>query len=749
MFMMRCLRRHPEAAAVVALFVILGTVYSLVTPVFETPDETFHYPVIDYIARTGRLAEQHGSEETLWMQEGTQPPLYYLLGAGLTVWVNTSDLPEVRRLNPHAWIGRPDATHNQNRALHGGIDAFPWQGTILAIHLIRFMGVLFGAGSAALAYLLALTIWPENRAAAVLTAALTAFNPQFLFISGAVNNDTLMFLLGTWLLLLIARIWQEGITTRRAITLAMVTAAATLTKTSGLTFVPVIGLAVLARGWREKRWRPVLFTFLGMLAAWAALAGWWYLRNWQLYGDPLAIRAHLAAFGTREITLVELAGEWYGLWASYWAVFGWFNVLADRWVYILYGTVSAAAILGTIWWVAEVIRRRQPASLALPAVLGLQILITFAGLVQWSLQTSGSQGRLMFPVIGAISALTANGLLHALPEHWQRPASLGGSAVLLTVAFLIPWLTIRPVYTLPPMVETLPDDAIPVGASFEGLEIAAVSLQQAAIDAGEPVRVTVYVRAQEVLQQRYSLSLTLLGRGYAEVGKIDTYPGRGMLPTTEMAPGVLYADSYLIPTDSDSEAPSTLRLMVGAGLVEEDRYMPLAGQLADGSPTGGVVIEGAGVLYPENQAACTLEVAEEPAATLGDFARVWGEVEPRTAHPGDIVAVTLYWDVLKNPGSDLTVFVHLPGGEGQPPAAQADGQPLNGDYPTSEWLRPCPFADTHMLHLPEELEAGTYTVMVGLYNAQDPAFTRIPATSSGGDLYPNNAVPIGTLHVEK
>ena len=51
-------------------------------------------------------------------QEGSQPPLYYLVTGLLTSWIDTDDLPAVRRLNPHATIGIPLARDNKNMVVH-------------------------------------------------------------------------------------------------------------------------------------------------------------------------------------------------------------------------------------------------------------------------------------------------------------------------------------------------------------------------------------------------------------------------------------------------------------------------------------------------------------------------------------------------------------------------------------------------------------------------------------------------------
>ena len=49
-------RRVPRwlIAALVA-YVALALVYSAVTPIFEPPDEVYHFPLIDHIARAGAL----------------------------------------------------------------------------------------------------------------------------------------------------------------------------------------------------------------------------------------------------------------------------------------------------------------------------------------------------------------------------------------------------------------------------------------------------------------------------------------------------------------------------------------------------------------------------------------------------------------------------------------------------------------------------------------------------------------------
>ncbi|HOG46951.1 MAG TPA: hypothetical protein PLB78_09950, partial [Anaerolineae bacterium] len=103
---------------VVLAFVVLGTVYSVVTPLFEASDELWHYPFVKHLADGGSLPEQDPAHLGPWRQEGSQPPLYYALAAAITRWVPTGDLDQILVRNPHADIGIPRPDGNANMVVH-------------------------------------------------------------------------------------------------------------------------------------------------------------------------------------------------------------------------------------------------------------------------------------------------------------------------------------------------------------------------------------------------------------------------------------------------------------------------------------------------------------------------------------------------------------------------------------------------------------------------------------------------------
>jgi hypothetical protein len=89
-------------------------------------------------------------------------------------------------------------------------------------------------------------------------------------------------------------------------------------------------------------------------------------------------------------------------------------------------------------------------------------------------------------------------------------------------------------------------------------------------------------------------------------------------------------------------------------------------------------------------------------------------------YPGDILQLTLYWQGITEMDTRYTVFTHLVGQAFNPATqgpvwAQHDGEPLDGGWPTTQWLPGERIADVHMLTIPVEAPPGEYMLKVGLY----------------------------------
>ncbi len=266
-------------ALLLLTYLVLGVCYSLDTPIFEASDEIWHYGVVRELVLNRRLPVQQPGVETPWAQEGHQPPLYYVLAALLTGWLDTSDYPLHSVRNPFPNIGVPGATDNLNLVAHPPGQG-PWQGgTVLAVYLIRWLSLLLEAGTVLGAYRLALSLAPSQPDLALLTAALVAFNPMVLFINAAINNDNLVMFLTAWVLvLLMAELKPNRADGRwlRTLGLGLLIGLAALTKVSGLVLLPVAVLALSLSTSPRGQPRVWFLRLLALTAMVGLVAGWWY-----------------------------------------------------------------------------------------------------------------------------------------------------------------------------------------------------------------------------------------------------------------------------------------------------------------------------------------------------------------------------------------------------------------------------------------------------------------------------------------
>lgn len=82
------------------------------------------------------------AEEYPYHQEASQPPLYYLLSAGLVrlLGLHADDAVSFWRFNPWVACGPDAPALYDNRAIlyhDPNREAFPWQGTLLMLHTLR------------------------------------------------------------------------------------------------------------------------------------------------------------------------------------------------------------------------------------------------------------------------------------------------------------------------------------------------------------------------------------------------------------------------------------------------------------------------------------------------------------------------------------------------------------------------------------------------------------------------------------
>ncbi len=702
-------RRNWGLVILLVIFAAVGLAYSVVTPLFEAPDEDHHFFYVKHLADGLGLPVLDPANPGPWAQEGGQPPLYYALGALIIRGLATDGVETALKANPHANLGDPLQPGNKNRWLHPASQGWPWRDWVWAAHLLRFGSLLLGLGSVYLVHRLAALLFPGRPWLSLAAAGLLAFLPQFIFISASISNDNLIIFLSLLALLLLVRGMGPQHGAGGVVLLGFILSLAALAKLSGLGLLILTGVIWLWQGWRRRRWRQTLLqlALIGLIVA--ATAGWWYVRNWRLYGDPTGLRPFLAIVGPRSqpLSFGNLATEFQGLRLSLFALFGWFNLLLPAWVYRLWDAfllLATGGLLLGLW--------RRPGQRAPAATLPLLwLLISLASLWRWTSLTPGSQGRLLLPAFAAVSPLLILGWSQLLP---RRPAwaILPSLAALLASLLALP-LVILPAYRPPALITV---DAIPAAARIDPVEIddsirlLGVEAAPTTLRPGQTFDLTLYWQAERPIPYDASLFLRLLGPEYRVLGQWDSLPGWGAFSTSLWPAGPVIRDRYRLQAPWDAPTPTLLRL--DAGLYDFETRATYPSRRTSGAqpPPGLLRLR---LLPPPT--APTLAIPTPTAFTFAGRIDLRGYgLSPGPHRPGQALDLDLFWQATRPVGEDFHTFVHLLDADGQQ-AASYDAPAGGAWWPSSAWEPGQIVAEHGSLPLPADLPAGTYTLVAGLY----------------------------------
>ena len=151
----------------------------------------------------------------------------------------------------------------------------------------------------------------------------------------------------------------------------------------------------------------------------------------------------------------------------------------------------------------------------------------------------------------------------------------------------------------------------------------------------------------------------------------------------------------------------TLRLPVSGSSSTDGRWT----QLASFKRQGPYLIH----LSPQP----TLQPFSPVSARFGPAIALTGyRLDENTFRPEAAMPLVLQWTTDQPPPADYTVFIHLLGPDGQL-VSQSDSYPTwLTARPTSRWPLRQPILDSHSLKLPDQLPPGTYSLVMGLYDAQ-------------------------------
>jgi 4-amino-4-deoxy-L-arabinose transferase-like glycosyltransferase len=448
------MRTYAPLAAILGLFAIFTWLFVSATPyrtsgvvIFQgrapapdigAPDERQHANYIrDVMAGKGIPVLRIDDPELYENYQAHQPPVYYFVAA--------------------AW-GKLTGADPESEA--GG-------------RSLRLLSLLMGLGTLTGAYFLSL--WGTGRKAIALGAASFGLMPMFVCLHSAVSNDPLLFLLCTWALALIVKSVVHGWKTKTSLIIGVLIGVGILTKTSAIGLLPILlvaGLISLKSSSPSARGRLLLPALAAGLLPLLLAAPWW-IRNSQLYGDPLAMSVFNSAFkGSPQASefIREVGPKVYWLdmvtwWTtrSFVGVFGYMDIfmfedLADRGrvlaksnsIYLAVQFLTALAFAAG----ATFLFKKRPSDIEedLPntrpvlILAGVAIFVYIVLLIQFNRQYFQGQARYIYPAFGAFALLAGSGMEMLRPR--LKSYSWIPLAAFLCILDLVAWQQLGPAFAL-------------------------------------------------------------------------------------------------------------------------------------------------------------------------------------------------------------------------------------------------------------------------------------------------------------
>lgn len=558
-------------AAVLLAFVALGLWYSVTVPLGEAPDEVPHFTYIRDIAQHGRLpttTEEH---------EAFQPPLYYAAAAALTFYIpDAPDAPFAVRANADYDV--EDDRAPKNLLLHTADEAWPYRGWALAWHVARLFSIALGAMTVWAVYRLGRLLFPAQSPVPLTMAALTAFTPQFLFMSAVVNNDNAAVAISALILWRVATLLHKPEChrlTKGSIVIGVFLGLGMISKANASAAAAVAGLGIViasfgcrpSDGMAPDRKRQVELAARSMLLAGVpavAIGGWYFVRNWHLHGDPLGWSFLLQVNALREgpltfDTLVDIAG---GTFQSFWL--GWIGIAFDRAIYWLIGVACVLAVAG---FGVRLVRRWPQLKIGTRwtlVLLGLHTAMIVGSWIQWSALVLGTgQGRLIYPLLPTTMLVLAAGWAWWVKGRACNWVLAGLAAGMLFLAVLTPIRYIAPVHAGAPVAtEAELATARRLDVDWGDIRLLGYRLESSEVKPGGKLVLYLWWQASQPTQEDVFALIQLVDQTGRFLMYTDGSPSAGRDTTDTWKTGVPLASRHLLPVP-DYGQPGEYRLTIG------------------------------------------------------------------------------------------------------------------------------------------------------------------------------------------
>lgn len=691
------------------LFVGLAIGFARIVPPLEGFDALEYFGYAAYLHQERQLPAISEEMVERSYELVVQPPLYFAAIALITAPLPMADAWEFAQASDNPYHER-GLTTRQTITLP---DAPP--AALLTLHVARLVSLLGGVVTLLASYGLFRSLLPNAPWLAVATAAMVGFNAQFLFISVAITNDAWVPAISTVTLWLLARATRQPNPTRRDwLLIGLAAGCAALTKYSAL-LIALPALYLLLPYWHRVGWRTFLSACGWMIVAALLVAGFWFGRNWMLYGSLVPFEQMAQVLPTMRrpapMSLNQLLATIPWLFTSYWGVF--VSTLAPAPYLTVTKWLMGIAAIGLV--IGQIRQRGQPQrseQFAIGFAL-LWFVTIFGGVLHWTRTIMfGEQGRLLHAASPALALLLILGCAAYFPRRWQNGVALALVVGSFGLA-LWPLPTLIRAYSLPAPLPTPVPYQRPVEATFApGMRLLGVDFPAgAALAPGETLPLTFYFSTEQPIEGQYTFFLHLADANNELIAQIDAVPRHGQHTTGQWQPGAIFSDDYTLTIPATvSETLATLSIGFYDYRTPDERQLVYD---AAGNELGDRLILGP-VRITQAEAAPAALAANPRARWVNGIELAEVEIEQQYA-TGYPTQLGIQWQSTQVIQQEYTIFLQLLAANNEV-LAQIDQPPRGGALPTSTWRAGERISDTLTLPPVADTTAQWQRLIIGLYD---------------------------------
>jgi hypothetical protein len=313
---------------------------------------------------------------------------------------------------------------------------------------------------------------------------------------------------------------------------------------------------------------------------------------------------------------------------------------------------------------------------------------------------------------------------------------------MLGVAMWAPWGVIAPAYRppiLPANTEPAPDRVLRADVGGQ-LRLLGYDFAQTTVRPGEAVEFTLYWEALGRMDRNWSVFCHVLDGGTdLPIATRDRYPGQGLLATSLIAQGLLWADRYVIELPEAAYAPTEAVLEIGLYDLATGERPPI---LVEDGP-GAEVVANALRFHALRVTPRRGDLPNPMHVNLQDeLALVGWDIDRRVISTDETAALVLYWECLSSMQKPYTVSAQLLESGGRK-AAQWDSWP--GGTDTSNCTVGQQIEDRRELTVYADATPGAYDLRIMVYDGG--TMERMRVIDDQGRVLPNDFFTLGRVRV--